>query len=275
MQSEQFTLVSNDGKELHAHCWSPENARAVVCLIHGFGEHIGRYHHVAQHLVNQGIAVFGHDQRGHGQTKGKRGHAQIEGVLNDVEALMKSARVAHLDLPMFLYGHSWGGNIVANYLLRRNISELTGGILTSPWFALSFEPPSWQISLGKLMASVFPGFTQNTKLNIEHLSRDLQVGQDYLADPLVHGKLSAGLFLETMDSGQYALAHSHKLKLPTLLMHGTDDQITSCSASEQFAQGSDRVTFKKWPEMRHETHNEVGKESVLQYLNDWLISQLD
>ncbi len=274
MQTEEFLIISNDGLELFGRSWVPAEVRGVICLVHGLGEHIGRYHHVADHFTRLGFALYAYDQRGHGQTKGKRGHARQEPLWNDVENVMRKARVEHLYVPMFVYGHSWGGNVVANFLLKRSVREITGAVLTSPWFELSFEPPGWQIQLGRVMAKVYGKFTQSNQLDVAHLSRDLQVGQDYSNDPLVHDKISAALFLGTVDSGQYALENAHKLKVPTLVVHGTDDQITSAKASEKFVQSSDLAHLKLWPDYRHETHNEMGKETVLHYISDWIEQQM-
>lgn len=274
MVTEEFQLVSNEGLKLFGRSWVPQETRAVVCLVHGLGEHIGRYEHVAEHFIKLGYALYAYDQRGHGQSKGKRGHADQESLWNDVENIMKKARSEHLEVPMFLYGHSWGGNVVSNYLIRRNVKELTAAILTSPWFELSFKPPSWQIKLGRTMAKIYPAFTQSNRLNADFLSRDLQVGKDYIQDPLVHDQISAGLFLGTLDSGQYALENAQKLTIPTLVLHGTDDNITSFRASERFTQSSEQAQLKLWPDYRHETHNEIGKEEVLTFITDWLDQQM-
>lgn len=274
MEAQEFELISNDGLELYGKAWVPADTRAVVCLVHGLGEHIGRYQHVAHHFNSQGLAIYGCDQRGHGRSPGKRGHARQEQLWNDVETLMKKARSDHLDLPMFLYGHSWGGNIAANFVLRRDTRELQAVVLTSPWLALSFQPPVWQVKLARMMAGIAPSFTQSNQLNPDHLSRDLKIGKAYRNDPLVHDKISAGLFLDTFNSGQYALEHARELRIPMLLMHGTDDEITSPEASEAFAKASELVTLKLWPQYRHETHNELGKEEVLAYLTDWILNHL-
>ena len=270
MQQEEFQFISHHGLQLFATSWQPEKVKGVVCLIHGLGEHLGRYQHVAHHLTQHGFACYAYDQRGHGKTPGKRGHAQQQPLWIDVENFMKKARADHLEVPMFLYGHSWGGNVVSNYLLRQPVHELTAAILTSPWFQLSFEPPAWQVKLGQMMSTIYPSFTQSNQLKEDFLSRDPQVGKDYREDPLVHDRISAGLFAGTLDSGRYALEHAHTIKIPTLVMHGTDDQITSYQASEAFAASNDLIQLKLWPQYRHETHNEIGKEAVLQFITDWL-----
>ncbi len=275
MDPEELTIISNDGLELVGNWWPPKiNPVGVVCLVHGLGEHQGRYQHVIDHL-GQNLAFFTYDQRGHGKSPGKRGHAKsFNHLLNDVESLLKIARREYNSLPIYLYGHSMGGNIVANYLLQKVTTELAGAILSSSFLKLAFEPPSWKLKLGQIMASLWPAFTQSNELDPSDLSTDPGVGKDYLADPLVHNKISAGLFFALLESGSWALNNVHLLKLPVLVMHGTSDPITSSGGSEKFAgKAGSLATLKLWEGMKHETHNEIEKEQVLNYLKEWLLKK--
>jgi len=274
LQSLEFDLIATDGVRLYGKSWIPGEPRAVICLVHGLGEHLGRYEHVAAHLVAKGFALYAYDQRGHGRSQGKRGHGGQEQLWNDVETVLKKARSQHLYLPLFLYGHSLGGNVVSSFLLRRNTAELTGAVITSPWLELSFKPSSWQVRLGKFMSRIFPSMTQPNRLDASHLSRDEQVAELYQSDPLVHDRISASLFVGATESGEYAMKNASTLKIPLLVMHGTDDRITSPQASERFANTSALATLKLWPEFRHETHNEIGKEQVLDFLTNWLDHQI-
>jgi len=270
-----FTLIATDGKHIFGTSWVPNETKAVVCLIHGLGEHVGRYDHLAKHLNQSNIAVYGIDQRGHGRSIGKKGHARCQNLWDDLESLMKEARLQHLDTPMFLYGHSWGGNVVSNFLIRRNSSEIKGAILSSPWLQLSFEPSAVDMTLGRWMSRFYPAFTQANKLNLEFLSRDSTVAEAYKSDPLVHDKISVGLFIDAYKNGQYALDRASEINLPVLVFHGTDDSITSSAASETLSKSIKRSSLKLWPEMRHETHNEFGKEEVLDHVVTWILSHID
>ena len=265
-------IIASDGLELMGYSWIPDDEpKAVVCLIHGLGEHAGRYNWVAQFFNQNGLAVYAYDQRGHGRSPGKRGHARYEHLLEDIESLLKVARSTHLEAPIFLYGHSWGGNLVSNYILKRPTGELAAAVLTSPWIKLSFEPNGFQLKLGKMMAKFYPSFTQANGLDASHLSRDLEVGKAYSADPLVHNYISVGLFLQVQQAGMHATEHAHLLKLPALVVHGSDDKITSAKASQEFAQRAPTtIQYHLWPEMRHETHNEIGKDEVVNYTLNWM-----
>ncbi|GJM27616.1 MAG: lysophospholipase [Cyclobacteriaceae bacterium] len=274
MSIKEFKLHTIDGKDLYGKTWLPSDPIAVVCLVHGLGEHIGRYEHLAGHFNRSGIAVYGVDQRGHGHNAGTRGHARCQQLWEDLESLMKFVRVNHLNAPMFLYGHSWGGNIVSNLLLRKDLQEIRGVVLSAPWLKLSFEPTRMQLLIARGMSKIIPSLTQPNGLKPEYLSRDLSIGEAYLNDPLVHNKISAGLFNEAVKNGEYVLLHAHQLSKPVLIFHGTDDNITSLSASQTFAAAApELVSYKWWPEMRHETHNEIGKEQVMDFTAQWILEK--
>jgi alpha-beta hydrolase superfamily lysophospholipase len=276
LSAKDFNLHTLDGKILFGKAWVPPDPVATVCLVHGLVEHIGRYQHLAEHFNRSGIAVYGTDQRGHGRSPGIRGHACCQALWDDLESLMKHVRLNHLSTPILLYGHSWGGNIVGNFLLRRNSQEICGAVLSSPWLKLNFEPTTTQLLLARWMSSIYPSLTQVNGLKPEYLSRDLSVGEAYVNDPLVHNKISAGLFNEAVKNGEYVLQHANQLSKPVLIFHGTDDNITALTASRTFANAAPGlITFKSWPAMRHETHHELEKEQVLDFTAKWIIGKAD
>lgn len=267
-----WRFKSKDGLELFAHTFpSPNPPKAVVCLVHGHGEHIERYAHLAEALNQADYTLVGFDLRGHGQSAGKRGHTpSYEMLLNDIDAFLAEVDEYHPDEPHFLYGHSLGGNLVLNYALRRD-PNLRGVISTSPWLKLAFEPPAIQISLAKMMDKLFPAFLQSSGLKTADLSRDAAVVRAYEEDPLVHDKISARLFAGIHEAGLWALDHAQDFPLPLLLMHGSADRITSAEASQEFARkAADKTTFKLWEGFYHETHNEPEKAEVFREIISWL-----
>lgn len=163
-----------------------------------------------------------------------------------------------------------GGNEAINYVLRRK-SELRGVIATSPWLRLAFQPPAVQVTLGKIMNKIAPAFTQPSNLETAALSRDKKMVDAYVNDPLVHDKISARLFVETYNSGEWAITHAAEFPLPLLLMHGGADRITSAPTSREFAQKcSKKVTFHIWNDWYHETHNEPQQAEVFKMMVAWL-----
>ncbi len=277
MTTEKFTW-NLDNATIEGKIWKTSRSpKGVVALVHGFGEHVARYQHVAEYFDQHDLALVGYDQRGHGKSSGKRGHVKdYNWLLEDVDRLLQKTQEVFPNIPIILYGHSWGGNIVTNYLLQKDTSLLAGAVVSSPWLKLAFDPPKVQLSVGKLIGKLFPGFTQSNNLDASELSADLEVGKAYQADPLVHGKISIATFLGTHQSGLWALENASKLQLDTFLMHGTADKITSHKASQEFAQkASGKVTLQLWEGLRHETHNEVNKTEVLKTVAEWILRKID
>ena len=270
-----WRMKSNDGLELFTYaCPSDNPPKAIICLVHGHGEHIGRYKHVADALNEADYSFVGFDHRGHGQSEGKRGHTpSYEALLNDIDVFLAKVEKDYPNVPRFLYGHSMGGNLVLNYALRRK-PDLVGVISTSPWIKLAFEPPATQVFLGKTMNKIFPAFIQASGLETSALSRDPEVVRAYEEDSLVHDKISARLFVAMYESGLWALEHAEEFSLPLLLVHGSEDKITSAVASREFAdKAGDNAKAKIWEGFYHETHNEPEKEQVLKETIAWLDAQ--
>lgn len=272
MKHSEFEFKTFDGLSLFGQSWQPEDRpRAVVCLVHGIGEHSGRYVHVADSLIQSGYALISFDLRGHGKSEGPRGHIpSYEAIMQDISSLLEVSNKKFPQSPFFLYGHSLGGNLVLNYVLRRQ-SHLKGVIATAPWLRLAFEPPAFKIALGKITNYIWPSFSQKSGLDTKALSRNLKVVHAYENDPLVHDHISARMFIGIYQSGQWALEHASEFSLPLLLMHGGDDKIISVEASREFANKiNENCTLKVWDELYHEIHNEPEKEEVFKFLIDWL-----
>ncbi|TYB47284.1 alpha/beta hydrolase [Nonomuraea sp. PA05] len=236
--------------------WPHERPRYLAILVHGYGEHIGRYEYVADRLVHHGAAVYGLDHMGHGKSEGDRVLVEdFEDVVTDVHAVEEHARKEHPGVPVVLIGHSMGGMIAARYA-QRYASGLAALVLSGPvigeWEAvrtlLAFEePPDVPIDPGTL-------------------SRDPSVGAAYAADPLVwHGpfkRATLEAFATTLDTiakgGTFGA-------LPTLWVHGDDDQLVPLPASRAgiaAVRGGD-LTERIYAGARHEVFNEVNKDEVL------------
>ena len=270
------TYATRDGTDLYLLCSLPNNPKAILIFIHGLGEHIGRYKDYFAFFHKNEIGCVGFDLRGHGKSDGQRGHSPgYEYLMDDIQEIASSVNQSYSETPLFIYGHSMGGNLGLNFLIRRNPSELRGGIITSPWIKLRIKPSSIQLLLAKIMHKIFPSFSERNSLDPAHLSRDSEIGETYQQDPLVHDKISAGLFTEMVEAGRFVLDHAQELKLPVLLIHGEADPITSPEASKSFADKTpDCVKFQPFPDMLHETHNEIGKEQVYQTVLSWLEEKL-
>lgn len=265
--------------DIYAKGWTLENnkaPKAVVLLQHGLGEHIGRYEHVAQWLNEHDIVMLGCDRSGHGKSGGKRGHIhKYEYTFDDIKQLKAKAKELYPNVPLFLYGHSMGGGIVANYLVTQKDTDFAGVIATAPAFRPGFKPSSFDLFMGKIMRKIYPAFSQNNGLDLNYLSKDKAVIEAYKNDKLVHGKLTAETGLGLIDFGQEALDKVDTLAVPMLLLHGTDDKLTDPSASAEFVQkAKGDLTYKSYEGWRHELHNEIGKEGILHLFIDWIFSKI-
>ena len=275
MKYMEFQFKTNDGSILYAREWRPEkDLRGMICLVHGLGEHSGRYAHLAVVLTQEGYALLTYDQRGHGQSLGQRGHVpSYESLLNDIDSFgLESAR-RFPNMPLFLYGHSLGGNLVLNYVLRRK-SKFVGVIATSPWLRLAFEPSALKVKLALIMNKLWPTFSQSNGLDQSALSHDISVVDAYRVDPYVHDQISARLFSAVYQAGFWAIENAAQFNKPLLLMHGEGDRITSVKATKEFAeQVQQDCTLKIWKGLYHELHNELEKAEIIEYLISWLKSK--
>lgn len=266
-----FNIKLSNGQILKGMIISPgEHTKAVIILVHGLGEHIQRYVYWAGLFKNEGIAFLGVDLPGHGRSQGRRGNIKSYALPDEmIDILLKSCSQTFPGCPIYIYGHSLGGGIVLDYLLRKK-PKIKGAIVTSPWLRLSFEPPKSKIMMASLMKYLIPGLIQPSGLKVNHITHDKAVVEKYATDPLVHGKISISLFDGAMTAAKYSLAHASELKVPTLILHGSDDMLTSPEGSREFAGKTNMAELKIWNGGYHELHNEPFKEDVFKYIMNWI-----
>ena len=272
MKKGRFNIRASDGTDINVRCWDPcSDRRGLVCLVHGLGEHSGRYEHVAQVLAGAGFVLAAMDLRGHGKSGGKRVHADGYGqLMDDISLFLDKTRSRYPAGPLFLYGHSFGGQLVLNHMIRRKPS-VKAVITTSPWLRLSRPPGKPTLLLARLMGFLRPTFTVKNVVDVEGLSRDRRTVREYVEDPLVRNQCTARLFLEAYRSGLEAIESAGEFRGKLLLMHGSADIITSPDASREFADGcGGKVTMKMWKGLYHETHNEPEGVKVIRYMRDWM-----
>lgn len=271
MLHNENSWQTKDGTRIFAQDWYPEEPpRAAVVLVHGLGEHSGRYQHVAKYFTQAGYALTSMDLRGHGQSGGVRGHFSFEAIMNDIHQLLDHTKKSFPNSPLFLYGHSLGGAL-ALYFGYTQKRDLHGLIVTSPGLAAGSPLPTVKIMAGKLLNSIVPKFTMNNGLDFDSLSHDPEVKKKYLSDPLVHPLISARGGIQLLNAGAWIRSQKGPFPYPLLLMQGADDRIVNAAANEQFAKGlTGDITFKMWPGLCHELHNEYDQESVLKFMVDWL-----
>lgn len=264
---------SADGLEIYAQGWEPGQlpAKGVVCLVHGIGEHTGRFEHVAQVLTEAGYVLMGADWRGHGRSAGKRGHVPaMEAILKDIDRVLEEANHRYEGLPLFLYGQSLGAIMVLYYALKRK-PKINGVIATSPALHTSLDEQPVKLMAARILGSVIPGMTLHSGLVPQDLSRDIATVQAYINDPMVHYRLSLGFGKKLLEARSWTLEHAAELELPLLLMHGKTDKIAYPSGSIDFAAPIDeKCTLVLWDDAYHELHNEPERAEVFEVIINWL-----
>lgn len=242
-------------------CESPEY---VMCIIHGIGEHAGRYNRMADALAKHGIAVVSMDLRGHGISSGVRGDtAPRTEVLKDIDALIEYAQEKYPGLPLILYGHSMGGNICLDYKLRGSKNHIPCKyIVSAPWLELVRKIPAPLYRCVKTLAKVAPKMAISSACPEEHLGNPDFV-KPYSEDPMVHSKITLRCAVDSFDIGKKIAEGRHENNhraddKPFLLMHGSADKICAVEGARKVAEqmsGNDKAVYIEWPGYYHEIHN--------------------
>lgn len=269
-----------NGIQFYIRGWEPTSKRpkAVLALIHGLGEHTGRYVHVGKTMTDAGYALVGFDLRGHGKSGGARGHfPTLTAVIQDMRQFFKYLVQRYPDIPHFLYGHSLGGLLSLSYALQYN-TGLNGVMVTGVALRSPLQSQKGKIAMVNVLGSLLPAVTLPSGLDATTISRDADVVKKYVNDPLVHDKTSLGLGKAAIKAIEYCFAHAQEFKPPLLIMHGAADKLTYPSGSEDFAklasENNKDVTLKLWDGLYHEVHNEPEKAEVFKVMIEWLDKHL-
>lgn len=274
----EFTINAKDNTRLFFKEFTPTvKAKAVIAIVHGLGDHSGWFSNLINYFISNEYAVITFDLRGHGKSEGKRGHIpSYEAVLSDIDILYGIVKEHFNNIPIFLYGHSFGGNLVLNYTLDRH-PKVTGIITTGPWLKLVDEPSDLKLKFISLLDKIKPDFSlANGVVDASNLSHNLDLQKTYNSDPLVHNYVSARLFINAHNRGLWAINNASQFNVPLLLMHGGKDSITSSSASKAFADNTKEgiCTYKEWEGLYHSLHNEINYKEIYAYTNNWIESVL-
>jgi alpha-beta hydrolase superfamily lysophospholipase len=274
MQHQEGTFKGSGGLDLYYQSWRPDGpARAVMVIVHGHGEHSGRYAHVVNHLVPQGFAIYALDHRGHGRSPGQRGYTNsMAEFRGDVRALVQLAAAAHSECPLFVFGHSLGGLIGLDYILHHP-EGLRGAVISAPAVGQVGVAPIL-LALSRILSRVWPTFSMSAGLDVNAISRDTQAVLAYQNDPLIHGLGTARLATEVMDTAVWCQANAHTLQLPLLMIHGTADTITAPADSRRFFDNvsSPDKTYIAYDGGYHESHNDIHHAQMLADLSAWLMA---
>lgn len=279
---ENFAFEKRN-REVTGYHFPVENPAAIMCLIHGIGEHAGRYSRMADKLAEKKIAVVAMDLRGHGISKGVRGDtAPREEVLADIDALIEYAEEFYPGVPLTLYGHSMGGNLCLDYRARGGHNDIPAKyIVSAPWIKLVMAVPKPLYFFVKGAAKAAPKLTISQNLPEENLG-NLDYVRPYKEDRLVHAKISLRCAVSCFDFGNafYEGVNQDNGRAsgkPFLLMHGDQDKICDVEGSRRAAQRfkqDENFTYIEWPEYYHEIHNggpDHTGNRVIETIGDFII----
>jgi alpha-beta hydrolase superfamily lysophospholipase len=271
MKHCEGTFKGTDGLELFYQSWqTQENAKATIAIIHGMGEHSNRYINIVNHFVPRGYDIFAFDLRGNGRSPGQRGYINSwTEIRNDINAFLNLIK-RQSDTPLFILGHSLGGVVALDYCTRHS-EGLQGVIASSPAIGKTGVPAIFWV-LARILNRIWPRFSLNIRLDISNFSRDPAAAEAFKNDLLFHTRGTARLGVEVRHIVEWIHAHSGELRIPLLIVHGTDDKIASPDGSREYFQN---VTFddKELREYKggyHELFNDIIKKQVLADTEQWL-----
>lgn len=273
MEERQGKISGCGGLYLSWRAWLPQQPRAAVLLVHGFGEHCGRYGNVVETLVPAGISVWGIDHRGHGQSQGRRGHVDsFSDYVEDLHRFYQEVVEPALGtMPRFVLGHSMGSIIAMNYVTMYSVG-LSGCVLSGTGAASPLSENKVLAAATALLSTLAPRGRIRFPLPPEFISRDPEVVAAYKADPLVHNKLSFRLGNEMRVALARGVQGIQGLDIPILIQCGSEDE--SFIRQRELYDGliSRDKTFKLYPGLKHEVYNEMepDRKQVLADLLDWL-----
>lgn len=267
------SLLARDGTRLALYRWPGEGRRGTVLLVHGLGEHGGRYAHVAAWFAKRGLRCIGYDHRGHGRSEGARGIIPNDSALRDDLGMVIDA-LRPADSPFILLGHSMGGAVVADFVARRvRAADLV--ILSSPALKAPLSMlQRLQLAIGQRFA---PDLVQGNGLDATGIAHDPATVKAYLDDPLVHDRISARLARAILDAGETALAAAPKWDTATLLVYGGADRLVDPRGSQAFAASAPRevVESQRFDTLYHEILNEGTLAApVFARIEQWLDARL-
>jgi len=265
------------GVELAYREWPAPDPKAGLIILHGFGEHCGRYQALAEDVNHAGISCYTFDMRGHGKSPGKRGYIEsFSQYYDDLHEFIRFVKNKHQDVPLFLFGHSFGGLVALRYVQQFNPKEFKGVILSSPLLGLAIKVPKYKRLFLPVMKTVAPKLTLNNEINTQLLSHDPTVAEKYDSDPLVHDQASAPFFYGMLEEMAKSMQRAPEWDSPLLVMYASEDKIVDINAIERVcsAMPSSNLQSVRFDGFYHEIFNEVERSKPINQLIEWIMERV-
>ena len=278
MQREEGRFAGAGGVELYYQGWRPgAEPRASVALVHGVGEHGGRYANLVGPLVDDGYAVYAYDQRGHGRSPGLRVHIdRWAEYRDDLGAFLRLVGEQAPGRPLVVYAHSMGSLVVLDYLLEETDGDRPSGLTAAVVSGVPLEPAGvgspLLIAVARLLSGVRPRQSLDLGLDAAALSRDPAVVAAYRADPLVTSRATVRWGTESLDTVRRIKADMSRIDVPLLVVHGEADRLNLAEGARALAEASSHsgTTLKIYPGVYHEPHNDLEHETVVADVREWV-----
>lgn len=265
-------LESGDGTRIAFRRWRPDRPTGRVLIVHGLGDHSGRFESFGRRLSGGGLEALALDLRGHGLSAGRRGHAErFERLLGDLELLRREAESVGGALPTVLFGHSLGGLVVLRYLQGGAPEEVRGAVAAAPFLSLRMEPPAWKLAIGRLADRWMPALTLPSGAESELVLRRPEAREERRSDPHVHDRISARLWGEMQRAAASVRAGVGDLAAPVLLQVAGDDRLVSSAAAVALAEdGPGAVRVRRYPDAYHDLLHDPVAERVAADAVAWI-----
>lgn len=272
---EEGYFASKDGTRLFWRQILPTaEPKAWIGLVHGYGDHCGRYERPIANWIEQGFGVLALDYRGHGKADGRRADCvHWDDYLDDMRAFYSRLVDASRGKSHVIVAHSHGA-LIATHFATQPLPELKGMVLSAPFYQLAFDPPALKLFGAKLIKGIFPAFHVGNELKAEALSRDPAWQAETKADPLYLRVTTPRWFFEVGDAQRRLTGIGPRISVPVLMLAGTGDQIASMPAAKAFFDtiGSRDKTYRDYVDFRHELMMEIGREQVWADISSWISS---
>jgi len=272
MVNQHFENIISNKKNIFLRSWLSNNDPIYnIIIIHGLGEHSGRYKEFASFFIKKNIGVFSFDLIGHGKSDGLKGHiSNIKDFTDSIEEVLIQVRKRFINTPIIIFGHSLGGCLALNYLIERKSKEISLAIISSAWIETEIQIPKYLLIIQRVIHTLFPKVRLSNRLDTKDLSKDIKIIDKYKNDPLVHDRISLNLLSEINKTIEKIKNKDYNIEIPVLIIHGKKDKIISYKGSELINKKIKDSKLKLYDNVYHEPHNDNEKKEILEYYYDFI-----
>jgi alpha-beta hydrolase superfamily lysophospholipase len=270
-RATEGTVDSADGTKLAYRAWPRPGGKIAFAVVHGLGEHAGRYERFADGMAKHGMSTYALDLRGHGRSPGQRGHVDSWSQwTDDVSAFIKHVESTD-GAEVVPVGHSFGGVTLLSTVLAGKLPNTRRFVVSSPALKLKLAVAGWKLTLGPIISKIAPRLALANELDPNTVSRIPEVVEAYRTDPLVHNKISTRLGAEWQDATQNILSRAGEIKIRFLILAGTADALIDPAGSQELHEKARSMSELRMLEGRyHEPFNDLGSDEVFQLIADWV-----